>query len=80
MTKYLELVSKLSEVEMKIKQLQKKRDELRDEAVTKGWAEWKFTIRKTAPSLAWWKKHRPATWEKYATETEVRKLVFKDLT
>ena len=80
MTKYLELFSKLSEVEMQIKQLQKKRDELRDEAVTKGWAEWTFTIRQTAPSLAWWKENRPATWQKHVKETKVRKLVFKDLT
>ena len=75
-----ELIAELAEVEVGIKLLQKKREALREEAITKGWAMWKFTISQRAPSLAWWKEHRPATWEKYATETKVRKLVFKDLT
>lgn len=76
---YRELIAELAEVETGIKLLQKKRDELRDEAVTKGWAEWKFTIRQTAPSLAWWKEHRPSSWQKHVKNTKVRKLEFKNL-
>ena len=68
------LITELAEVETGIKLLQKKREALREKAIIKGWAMWTFTVRQTAPSLAWWKQHRPATWEKYTTDTQVKKF------
>jgi len=69
-----ELIAELAEVETGIKLLQKKREALREEAITKGWAMWKFTISQRAPSLAWWKEHRPATWQKHVKTTEVKRF------
>ena len=39
-----------------------------------GWAMWTYTIRQSAPSLAWWKENRPTVWQKYAKETTVKKF------
>ena len=69
-----ELIAELAEVEVGIKLLQKKREALREEAITKGWAMWKFTISQRAPSLAWWKEHRPATWQKHVKNAEVKRF------
>ena len=67
-------LGEIAAIEAQIKSLTKERNELREKAIIKGWAMWTVTVRQTAPSLAWWKEHRPATWEKYATETQVKKF------
>lgn len=67
-------LGRLASVEAQIKELQKERDELRQDCVDFGWATWTYTVRLSAPSLAWWKEHRPATWEKHAKETSVKKF------
>jgi|TARA_B100000902_G_C27020723_1_gene769409 hypothetical protein len=68
------LITELAEVETGIKLLQKKREALREEAIMKGWAMWKITISQRAPSLAWWKEHRPSTWQKHVKSTEVKRF------
>ena len=67
-------LGRLAAVEAEIKALQKERDELRQDCVDFGWATWEYTVRLSAPSLAWWKEHRPATWEKHAKATQVKKF------
>ena len=70
----IETLGKIEANKAEIKRLQEENIALQKQAITKGWAMWTFTVRQTAPSLAWWKEHRPATWEKYATETQVKKF------
>jgi sugar (pentulose or hexulose) kinase len=70
----IETLGQIAALEAQIKELTAQRNTLRDEAIMNGWATWTFTVRLQAPSLAWWKEHRPATWEKYATETQVKKF------
>lgn len=61
-------------LEAQIKELTKERDQLRADAVANGWATWTYTVRMSAPSLAWWKENRPTVWRKYAKETTVKKF------
>ena len=65
-------LGRLAEVEAQIKELQKERDELRQDCVEFGWATWKYKVRLSAPSLAWWKEHRPASWQKHANPVTVK--------
>jgi sugar (pentulose or hexulose) kinase len=67
-------IAEIAMIEAEIKALTKKRDELRNEAVTNGWATWEYTVRMSAPSLAWWKENRPTVWQKYAKPTQVKKF------
>ena len=69
-----ETLGQIAELEAQIKAATKERDALRLEAVTNGWARWDYTIRQSAPSLAWWKENRPTVWQKYAKETSVKKF------
>jgi len=71
----LETLAKLRGIEAKIKKLGKERNELREQAVKNGWAHWTFSVRMAAPTLQWWKKNKPRTWEQYATTTQVKKFV-----
>ena len=65
-------LGQIATLEAQIKELTEQRNTLRDEAIMNGWATWTYTVRMNAPSLAWWKAHRPATWEKYATAKDVK--------
>ena len=67
-------LGEIAAIEAQIRSLTKERNELREKAVTKGWAMWTFTVRQTAPSLAWWKEHRPSTWQKHVKSTEVKRF------
>jgi alpha-L-arabinofuranosidase len=69
-----ETLGQIAELEAQIKAATKERDALRLEAVSNGWAMWTYTIRQSAPSLAWWKENRPTVWQKYAKETTVKKF------
>lgn len=67
-------LGQIAAIEAQIKELTAQRDELRNEAVINGYAKWTYTIRQSAPSLAWWKENRPTVWQKYATETKVKRF------
>lgn len=69
-----ETLGRIATVEAQIKALTTERDALREYAIENGWATWTYTVRMSAPSLAWWKEHRPATWEKHAKATQVKKF------
>lgn len=73
MTKH-ETLAQISHLEAQIRAATKERDALRAEAVANGWAMWTYTIRQSAPSLAWWKENRPTVWRKYAKESTVKKF------
>ena len=62
-------------LDAQIKDLTKKRDALRIEAVKQGFAVWDVTIRMSAPTLSWWKENRPSVWKKYAKSSTVKKFV-----
>ena len=64
----------IAELEAQIKTATKERDALRVASVANGWATWSYTVRMSAPSLAWWKENRPTVWKKYAKETSVKKF------
>ena len=70
----IETLGQIAEIEAKIKDLTTQRDELRTDAIMNGWATWTYTVRMQAPSLAWWKENRPTVWQKYATQTTVKKF------
>ena len=70
----VETLGRIAEVEAQIKELGAEREALRLEAVKNGWARWEVKISLRAPSLAWWKEHRPATWEKHAIPTKSKKF------
>jgi len=70
----LETLGKIAQNEAQIKVLTKERDALREVAIKKGWAQWTFTVRMSAPNLKWWKENRPSVWEKYATTSQVKKF------
>ena len=70
----IETLGRISELEAQIKTATKERDELRAASVANGWATWSYTVRMSAPSLAWWKENRPTVWKKYAKETSVKKF------
>jgi hypothetical protein len=67
-------LGRIAEIEAQIKVLTKERDELRADSVAFGYARWEYTVRMSAPSLAWWKENRPTVWQKYAKETTVKKF------
>ena len=67
-----ETLGKIAALDAEIKAKTKERDQLRLDAIKNGYATWTYTVRMNAPSLAWWKEHRPATWEKYATAKDVK--------
>ena len=68
-------LGRIAEIEAEIKTLTKVRDELRADSVAFGYARWEYTVRMSAPSLAWWKENRPSVWHKYAKQTRVKKFV-----
>lgn len=68
-------LGRIAEIEAQIKTLTKERDELRADSVSFGYARWEYTVRMSAPSLAWWKENRPSVWHKYAKQTRVKKFV-----
>ena len=68
-------LGRIAELEAQIKTLTKERDALRADSVSFGYARWEYTVRMSAPSLAWWKGNRPTVWRKYAKETRVKKFV-----
>jgi len=70
----IETLGQIAEIEAQIKDLTAQRDALRNEAIMNGWATWTYTVRMQAPSLAWWKENRPTVWQKYATQTSVKKF------
>ena len=70
----IETLGRIAELEAQIKTATKERDELRAASVSNGWATWSYTVRMSAPSLAWWKENRPSVWKKYAKETSVKKF------
>jgi len=67
-------LGRIAEIEAQIKVLTKERDDLRADSVAFGYARWDYTIRQSAPSLAWWKENRPTVWQKYVKETKVKKF------
>jgi sugar (pentulose or hexulose) kinase len=67
-------LGQIAAIEAQIKELTAQRDALRNEAVINGYAVWTYTVRQSAPSLAWWKENRPTVWQKYATETKVKRF------
>ena len=67
-----ETLGRIVEIDAEIKRLEKERKQLRANAIANGWAIYKVHIRLSAPSLAWWKEHRPATWEKHCSEKPVK--------
>jgi sugar (pentulose or hexulose) kinase len=69
-----ETLGQIATLEAQIKELTAQRNTLRDEAIMNGWATWTYTVRMQAPSLAWWKENRPTVWQKYATQTAVKKF------
>ena len=75
MTSKATQLGRIAEIEAQIKSLTKERDELRADSVAFGYARWEYTVRMSAPSLAWWKENRPSVWHKYAKQTRVKKFV-----
>ena len=70
----IETLGRIAELEAQIKTATKERDALRVASVANGWATWAYTVRMSAPSLAWWKENRPSVWRKYAKTTQVKKF------
>ena len=70
----IETLGKIEANKAEIKRLQEENIDLQKQAVLNGWAMWKFTSSQRAPSLAWWKEHRPATWEKHVKTIEVKRF------
>ena len=70
----LETLGRISELDAKIKKLGKEYDELRAEAVLKGYAVWVFTkngeLSNKAPDMKWWKEHRKESFAKLCDKTK----------
>ena len=70
----IETLGKIAELEAEIKEKTKERDQLRLDAVTKGWAKWTVSVRINVPNLQWWKENKPRSWKNYCKSKPVNKF------
>jgi len=69
-----ETLGRIAELEAQIKADTAERDQLRLDAVAKGWAIWSVSIRTTVPNLQWWKENKPRSWKNYCKNTATKRF------
>jgi hypothetical protein len=69
---------KLALKKAKFEKLKKEIAAIQAEAVESGFAYYVQTSRNNPPSKGWWMEQHPKTWQRYMTQTPVRKFTWKD--
>ena len=64
----LKTLGKISDLKAQIDALKEELNKVKEEAILKGYAEWKFTkdgkLSTKAPDMNWWKAHRAQSFER----------------
>jgi len=74
----MNLKDKLALKKAKLRKLEKEIAAIQAEAIESGFAYYVQTSRNNAPSKDWWMEQHPKTWQRYMTQTPVRKFTWKD--
>ena len=64
----LKALGKIAELEVQIEELTKELNKAKEDAILKGYAEWKFTnngeLSNKAPDMKWWQTHRGQSFDR----------------
>ena len=64
----IETLGKIADLDAQIKALKEELNKVKEEAILKGYAMWKFTnngeLSNKAPDMNWWKAHRTQSFER----------------